>query len=80
MLDTSLLPPERLLLAPMHAVVINVTAGHVFRETRLGRMREHELLPFYQPESQARNGVSTPMVSTQPQETEEIAVVMTGLC
>jgi len=73
MLDTSLLPPERLLLAPMHAVVINVTAGHVFRETRLGRMREHELLPFYQPESQACNGVSTPMVSTQPQETEEIA-------
>ncbi|KAE9403435.1 hypothetical protein BT96DRAFT_854781, partial [Gymnopus androsaceus JB14] len=35
MVDTSLLPPERRLLTLMHLIVLNVTAGHVFREVRL---------------------------------------------
>ncbi|KAE9396292.1 hypothetical protein BT96DRAFT_116886 [Gymnopus androsaceus JB14] len=43
MLDTSLISPKRLLLAPVHSVVLSVTAGHVFREVRLGRMREREM-------------------------------------
>jgi len=69
MLDTSLLPPERLLLAPMHVLIINVTAGHVFREVRLGRMQEHEISSFYQHESQCS---TLPRTS---QETDEISVM-----
>ncbi|KAF9074175.1 hypothetical protein BDP27DRAFT_1317424 [Rhodocollybia butyracea] len=33
----------RPLLVPLHLVVLNITTGHVFREVKLGRMREREL-------------------------------------
>ncbi|KAF9067118.1 hypothetical protein BDP27DRAFT_1365098 [Rhodocollybia butyracea] len=41
------------ILVPLHSVVLNVTTGHVFREVRLGRMKERELtlpLAFQQSE------------------------------
>ncbi|KIK59907.1 hypothetical protein GYMLUDRAFT_245095 [Collybiopsis luxurians FD-317 M1] len=43
MLDHSLLPPYRLLLSIMYAPLVNITASRVFREVRLGRMREQDL-------------------------------------
>ncbi|KAE9396294.1 hypothetical protein BT96DRAFT_922255 [Gymnopus androsaceus JB14] len=77
MLDTSILPPKRLLLAPMHVLVLNVTAGHVFREVRLGRMPEREI-SFYQYESQARTHTLAPMsfaLVRASQETVDIPVL-----
>ncbi|KAF9070711.1 hypothetical protein BDP27DRAFT_1446807 [Rhodocollybia butyracea] len=46
--NTSLLPAYRSLLVPMHSVLVNITAGHVFREARLGRIRERELTLAFQ--------------------------------
>ncbi|KAF9074176.1 hypothetical protein BDP27DRAFT_1317425 [Rhodocollybia butyracea] len=43
LLNTSIFPRYRPLLVSLHSVILNVTAGHVFREVRLGRMREREL-------------------------------------
>ncbi|KAF9070705.1 hypothetical protein BDP27DRAFT_1323276 [Rhodocollybia butyracea] len=48
LLNTSLLPAYRPLLVPIHSVLVNITAGYVFREVRLGRMREHELTLAFQ--------------------------------
>jgi hypothetical protein len=43
LLNPSIFPTYRPMLVPLHSVVLNVTTGHVFREVRLGRMREREL-------------------------------------
>ncbi|KAE9396288.1 hypothetical protein BT96DRAFT_977571 [Gymnopus androsaceus JB14] len=75
MLDTSLLPPKRLLLAPVHIAVLNVTAGHVFREVRLGRMREREMSLPHQHGSTTRDTLG-PMSFSLVQDTpDEISMV-----
>ncbi|KAF9062141.1 hypothetical protein BDP27DRAFT_305605 [Rhodocollybia butyracea] len=47
-LNKSVYPLYRPLLAPIHPVLLNITAGHVFREVKLGRMRERELTLAFQ--------------------------------
>lgn len=71
MLDTSLLAPVRLILAPMHALVLNVTTGYVFRERRLGRLAEGEV---DQRESQAHRLTLAP-ISFALMETDEIPTI-----
>ncbi|KAF9074118.1 hypothetical protein BDP27DRAFT_1416440 [Rhodocollybia butyracea] len=43
LLHPSIYSGYRPLLVPMHTVLLNIMAGYVFREVRLGRMREREL-------------------------------------
>ncbi|KAF9060722.1 hypothetical protein BDP27DRAFT_1429721 [Rhodocollybia butyracea] len=53
LLNPSIFPTYRAILVPLHSVVLNITTGHVFREVKLGRMKERELtlpLAFQQSE------------------------------
>ncbi|KAE9396293.1 hypothetical protein BT96DRAFT_922253 [Gymnopus androsaceus JB14] len=76
MLDMSLPPSDHLLLAPMHVLVLNVTAGHVFREVRLGRMREREISLPFQHELTTSNDTFERMSFALVQETpDEISLV-----
>jgi hypothetical protein len=60
MLNTSLPFTYRTLLFPIHTVLVSVTAGYVFREVRLGRMRERELTLVFQ---QSKAGETIPLHS-----------------
>ncbi|KAF9068554.1 hypothetical protein BDP27DRAFT_1326919 [Rhodocollybia butyracea] len=74
MLDQSLLPPQRLLLAPIHVVVLSVTTGHVFREVKLGRILEHEMSLAYQRESTIDNIGPLSFASAPGNQTDKSSV------
>ncbi|KAF9070695.1 hypothetical protein BDP27DRAFT_1419717 [Rhodocollybia butyracea] len=68
MLNTSLPYTDRLLLVPIHTVLVNVTTGYVFREVKLGRMRERELTLVFQ---QSKAGETLPLHSIVHHHVEE---------